>query len=39
MGIRKPDPYPYLVKYSPDIIKKKAKVLDIINRDKTYFNA
>ena len=28
------DPYPYLVKYSPDVLKKKTKVLDIFNTDK-----
>ena len=28
---------PYLVKYSPDLLKKKAKVLDTFNTDKTCF--
>ena len=31
------DPCPYLVKYSPDILKKKTKVLDIFNADKKCF--
>ena len=31
------DTYPTLVKYSPDILKKKTKVLDIINMDKKCF--
>ena len=33
----KTDPYPILVKYSPDVLKKKTKVLNIINKDKTRF--
>ena len=33
----KRDPCPYLVKYLPDVLKKKAKVLDIFNIDKTCF--
>ena len=28
------DPCPYLVKYSLDVLKKKTKVLDILNVDK-----
>ena len=32
----KTDPCPYLVKDSPDVIKKKTKVLDILNTDKKY---
>ena len=31
------DPYPNIVKYSPDVLKKKTKVLDIINTNKTCF--
>ena len=31
------DKDPNLVKYSPDILKKKTKVLDIINTNKTCF--
>ena len=31
------DPYPNLIKYSPDVLKKKKKVLDIINTDKICF--
>jgi hypothetical protein len=27
----------YIVKYSPDVLKKKTKVLDIFNSDKTCF--
>ena len=30
----KTDPFPYLVKYSIDVLKKKTKVLDIYNTDK-----
>ena len=37
MDLKKPDPYLNLVKYSPDILKKKIKVLDIINTNKTCF--
>ena len=37
MDLKKTDPYPNLVKYSPDILKKKIKVLDIINTNKTCF--
>ena len=33
----KTDPYPNLVKYSPDVHKKKTKVLDIFNADKKCF--
>ena len=33
--LKKTDPYPNLFEYSPDILKKKTKVLDIINTDKT----
>jgi hypothetical protein len=29
--LKKKDPSPNLVKYSPDVLKKKTKVLDIIN--------
>ena len=36
-GSKKTDSYPNLVKYSPDVLKKKTKVLDIINMDKTCF--
>ena len=32
----KTDPCTYLVKYSPDVLKKKKKVLDIFNTDKTF---
>ena len=28
------DPYSNIVKYSPDVLKKKTKVLDIFNTDK-----
>ena len=35
--LKKTDPYPNLVKYSPYLLKKKTKVLDIINTDKTCF--
>ena len=35
--LKKTDPYPNLVKYSPDVLKKKTKVLDIINTNKTCF--
>ena len=37
--LKKTDPFPNLVKYSPGILKKKTKVLDIIifNTDKTCF--
>ena len=31
------DPYQNLVKYSSDVLKKKTKVLDIINTDKSCF--
>ena len=31
------DPYPNLVKYSPKVLKKKTKVLEIIYTDKTCF--
>jgi hypothetical protein len=37
LTLKKTDPYPILVKYSPDVLKKKTKVLDIINTDKTCF--
>ena len=37
MDLKKKDPYPNLFKYSPDVLKKKTKVLDIINMDKTCF--
>ena len=33
MDLKKTDPYPFIVKYSPDVLKKKTKVLDIINTD------
>ena len=33
----KTNPCPYLVKYSPDILKRKTKVLDILNTDKQCF--
>jgi hypothetical protein len=35
--LKKTDPYPNLVKYSPDVLEKKTKVLDFINTDKTCF--
>ena len=37
--LKKTDPYPNLVEYSPDVLnlKKKTKVLDILNTDKTCF--
>ena len=35
--LKKTDPYPNLVKYSPDVLKKKTKVLDIISTDKKCF--
>ena len=31
------DPYPYLVKYSLDVLNKKTKVLDISNMNKKCF--
>jgi hypothetical protein len=31
------DPYPNLVKYAHDVLKKNKKVLDIINTNKTCF--
>ena len=37
MDLIKTDPYPNLVKYSLDVLKKKTKVLDIINTGKTCF--
>ena len=33
----KTDPCPYLVKYSPDVLKKKKKVLDFFNTNKIFF--
>ena len=33
----KTDPCPYLIKYSPDVLKEKTKVLDNINMDKKCF--
>ena len=33
----KTDPCPFLVKYSPEVLKKKRKVLDVFYRDKKYF--
>ena len=30
------DPCPYLVKYSLDVLKKKTKVLDILNTNQKY---
>ena len=33
----KTDPYPNLVKYSPNVLKKKTKVLDINYKDKICF--
>ena len=33
----KTDLCPYLVKYSVDVLKKKTKVLDILNTDKKCF--
>ena len=30
----KTDPCPYLLKYSPDVLKKKTRVLDIFHTDK-----
>ena len=35
--LKRTDPYPNLVKYSPDVLKKEIKVLDIIKTDKTCF--
>ena len=35
--LKKTDPYPNLVRYSTDVLKKETKVLDIINTDKTCF--
>ena len=37
MDLNKTDLYQNLVKYSPDILQKTKKVLDIINTDKTCF--
>ena len=34
---KKKVPYPYLVIYSPDVLKKKTKVLDISNTNKKCF--
>ena len=31
------DPYPNLVKYSPDVLEQKTKVFGVINTDKTCF--
>ena len=35
--ILKTDPCPYFFEYSPDVLKKKTKVLDIFNTDKKWF--
>ena len=35
--ILKADPYPYLFKYSPDVLKMKTKVLDMFDTDKNLF--
>ena len=37
MDLNETDLYQNLVKYSPDILQKTTKVLDIINTDKTCF--
>ena len=34
---KKMDPYPYLGKYSPDVLKTKTKCLEILNVDKKCF--
>ena len=36
MDLKETDPYPNLVNYSSDVLKKKIKVLDIFNTDKTF---
>ena len=33
----KTDPYPYLVRYSPHVIKMRTKVLDTFDTDQKYF--
>ena len=35
--IVKTDPCLYFFKYSPDVLKKKAKVSDIFNKNRKYF--
>ena len=35
--LKKTDPYPYLLKYSSDVLKWKIKVLDLFNTDKKCF--
>ena len=32
------NPFSYLIKYQPDVLKKKTKVLDILNINKEYKN-
>ena len=36
-SVVKTDHCPYLIMYSPDVLRKKTKVLDIFNTDKKYF--
>ena len=36
-SVKKPDPCLYFFEYSPDVLKKKTKVLDILNTDKKCF--
>ena len=36
-SVKKPDPCLYFFEYSPDVLKKKTKVLDILNMDKKCF--
>jgi hypothetical protein len=33
----KTDPCLYFIKYSPDVLKKKTKVIDIFTKNKKYF--
>ena len=36
-SVEKPDPCLYFIDYSPDVLKKKTKCLDVFNKDKKCF--